>query len=380
MRILIISHEYPPLGGGGANACMHLSKEYIKMGHQVTLVTAWYEGLLDEETDGDFKIIRLHAKRAKVEHCSFPEMLDYLLKALKKADELVKKDNFDICQVFFAIPSGPVGWYLKKKYKLPYIIRFGGGDIPGFQERFKSIYKLIGPFEKILLKKADALVVNSDGLKNMLSDFYNKKPITIITNGADVSANDDVLSKKSKADTFRILFVSRLIARKGVQDFLPCYKSLCEEYGDRISLRIVGDGPFREELERMTDELGIRKNVIFEGQKTKAELPEYYSNADLFVFPSHKEGMPNVVLEAMSYGLPILMTPCEGSKELINKNGYAISVSDFNEKIKELMADEDKLKGMGSESLRMIREEFNWTGVAKKYDELLTSIIEQGRL
>lgn len=375
MKVLIISHEYPPLGGGGANALMHLSKEYADLGHQVTIVTAWYEGLPDEEKRPNLRIIRLRSKRAKVEHCSFPEMFDYLLKALKAADRLQKEECFDLCQIFFAIPSGPVGWYLKKKYKLPYVIRFGGGDIPGFQERFKTIYKLIGPFEKILLNKADALVVNSEGLKKMLMGFYDKKPVTIITNGADMPEGITQGEVSRDPDSpVNLLFVSRLIARKGVQDYLPHYKELCDEFGKKVHLTIVGDGPYRQNLEELTDSLNIRDNVTFVGQKNKDELPGYYTAGDIFVFPSHKEGMPNVVLEAMSYGLPIIMTPCEGSAELIHDNGYAVSVSDFNNRIRELISDNDKLSRMSLESKRMIAEDFNWSNVALKYEKLLESV------
>ncbi len=73
--------------------------------------------------------------------------------------------------VFFGIPSGPLGLYLKRKYEIPYVIRFGGGDIPGFQDRFSVIYKLIGPAIKAIWRNSDALVVNSSGLRKMALDY-----------------------------------------------------------------------------------------------------------------------------------------------------------------------------------------------------------------
>ena len=357
MQILIITHVYPAIGGGGANACLNLAKEYAGQGHQVIIVTAWFLGLAEEERDGNIHIIRLKAKRKHLEHCGFI-----------RADKLLRTEHFDICQVFFAIPSGPVGYWLKLRYHLPYIIRFGGGDIPGFQERFQSIYKLIGPFEKVIWKKADALVANSRGLKKLACDFYDKKEIQIITNGVDEKwLQNGIRSVDSHGDEIRLLFVSRLIERKGLQFILPELGWVNEQAGKRVTLTIVGDGPYRPELERIVAEHHLEQLVEFVGQKDKPELPLYYQAADIFILPSKKEGMPNVVLEAMASGLPIVMIPCEGSEELIHDNGYAMPASEFGDRLIALCRDGELRQQMGSASLQLVRERFRWRSIAEKY-------------
>lgn len=383
MKILIISHEYPPIGGGGANACMYLAEEYAKMGHDADIVTVWYEGLKDCEKsiygNNHVAIYRVHSKRRHAEHCSFGEMADYIWKARPVADRLEKENHYDICQIFFGIPSGPVGYYLKKKYKLPYVIRFGGGDIPGFQDRFNIVYKIIAPGIRLVWKNADALVANSRGLKELAEGFYSKSKIEIIPNGADLpDINITEANRSNEKDVITLLFVSRLIERKGLQDVLPQLRTLreqCNKAGKDIRLNVVGDGPYRHTLERIASDEGISDIVSFHGQKTKGDLPVYYTGADIFIFPSRKEGMPNVVLEAMSYGLPILMTPCQGSDELISDNGYVADAREFGDILCRMISDSKNTIQQGKKSRQIVEDEFMWVNTAEKYVELMKHIV-----
>lgn len=385
MKILIVSHEYPPVGGGGANACMNLSREYARAGHDVDIVTVWFEGEKEAEilsfdaglgkNVGTVHLFRLKSKRKSADHCSFSEMLDYLRKAMPFADKLENEKKYDICQVFFGIPSGPIGYGLKKKYGLPYVIRFGGGDIPGFQDRFKSVYVLLGPAIKTIWKNADALVANSKGLKEFAEGFYDKKEIVVILNGVDQNAFSDNGENENKTsdhqpDTVELLFVSRLIERKGLQDFLPQLAFLrneCAQISKKIHLTVVGDGPYRSNLEAIVCNEHLGDIVSFEGQKTKTELPGYYGKADIFIFPSRKEGMPNVVLEAMSYGLPILMTPCQGSDELVNGNGYIASSDEFGKILIGMVMDDKTTFEQGLQSIQLVKSKFSWQNAAREY-------------
>ena len=109
----------------------------------------------------------------------------------------------------------------------------------------------------------------------------------------------------------------------------------------------------------------------------KDELPQYYSGADVFLFPSRKEGMPNAVLEAMSYGLPIIMTPCQGSDELIDGNGYVVTVADFGGKILELVKNQKNRKAMGQRSIELVRDVFSWKSTSDKYLNLFSEVIKK---
>ena len=115
--------------------------------------------------------------------------------------------------------------------------------------------------------------------------------------------------------------------------------------------------------------------VQFVGGKEKNELSEYYLNADIFILPSRMEGMPNVVLEAMASGLPIIMTPCGGSEELVKGNGYVVQIEHFDKAIIKLCNDRNLRLTMGEESRKVAEAEFSWEKKAKAYLEIFEQII-----
>ena len=88
MNILIISHEYPPIGGGGANACLYLAKNYAQLGHKVTVLTACFRDLLREEEIDNVQIIRVRALRKKEDKSTFPEMFSFLCRPSKSAGQI----------------------------------------------------------------------------------------------------------------------------------------------------------------------------------------------------------------------------------------------------------------------------------------------------
>lgn len=372
MKILAISHEYPPIGGGGANACYFLLHGFAQNGHQVTLITANYGQRPREEQVDGFSIIRVNAKREHKEHCSFIEMADFLVKAYFVADKAQREEKFDVCLVFFGIPSGPIGYMLKRKYGLPYAIRFGGGDIPGTQKRFTLIYKILAPFIKGIWNNADALIANSAGLKERALRFYRKKDFEVICNGVDTSVYYNKENKET--EKFNVLFVSRLLERKGMQYIIPQLSELYDKMKGNLKLTIVGDGPYRQTLEIMVKENSVQHIVDFVGQIEKQEIVQYYQSANIFILPSDWEGMPNVVLEAMASGLPVIMTPCEGSDELINGNGYVVPSQEFGDKIYQLYCDKQLCETMSRVSRKRAEEIFSWENAVQKYIKLLSGL------
>ena len=122
-----------------------------------------------------------------------------------------------------------------------------------------------------------------------------------------------------------ILTVGRLSREKAQADLLEAFKQLLDRRPDiGARLVIVGDGPERQRLEAAVDVAGLKHRVSFTGQVGKVNL--YYALADVFALPSHSEGSPNVVLEAMAANLPIVATEVGGVPEILVNNENALLV------------------------------------------------------
>ena len=371
MNILCISHEYPPVGGGGATACLNICRQYAKKGHRVVVLTSAYEETPLHENVAGVEIHRVRCKRSSKDHSSFAEMLSFLTAAFGKTPSLMKQTAFDVCQVFFGIPSGPLGWYIHKRWKVPYVVRLGGGDVPGTQKRFDKIYKLIAPFLKSIWKNARYVVANSEGLCQRAQAFSRQAHFRVIPNGIDP---EDFLTLQPQpdADTLRLVTVARIVERKGMQSIVAALPEIIKRTDGHVAYTIIGDGPYRADIERQATELGVSSYMQITGMIDRSLVLDTLCKNDIFLLTSHWEGMPNVVLEAMAAGLPILMTDCEGSAELVHDNGYVLAlqgdvVAQIVDAVMKLYHDPALRTRMGNASRQRIMESFTWEKAADAY-------------
>lgn len=171
-------------------------------------------------------------------------------------------------------------------------------------------------------------------------------------------------------DRFTILFVGRLQARKRVDDLLRA----CAELGSNPRLMIAGDGPKRETLESLAKDIYPRAEFL--GAKHGRELAPYFREADLFVLPG-TGGL--AVQEAMSYGLPVIVAQGDGTQDdLVRKeNGWQIPPNNFDAllaTIKEALSDVARLRKMGEESYRIVKEEINIEKMVESFVTALNSL------
>jgi len=374
MKLLFINYEFPPLGGGAGNATKNIAKEIAKLGHNVIVLTTWFPGLSERESVDGYEIIRVHSIRSRLDRSNPIEMLDFVRLARKEAVRLVRKESFDAAIAFFAIPSGFIAHTLKRKLDIPYIISLRGGDVPGFLPGAFGFWHFVTmPLTKIIWRNASAIVANSEGLRELA--LHTARPlgknVFMIPNGVDTELFHPRAAPKD--GHFTILFVGRLVEQKGVTYLLKACAKLKAE-GENFVLNIAGDGPLRAELESEAKALELGSRVCFLGWVPREKLPELYREADIFVLPSFDEGMPNVILEAMASGLPIVATDIKGNNELVKSgtNGFLYKEQDeLVFVLKKCFENKETLVEMGSESRRMSLD-YSWQKVAESYKKLLS--------
>ncbi|MFC1734519.1 glycosyltransferase [Candidatus Hydrogenedentota bacterium] len=367
MRILMLNYEFPPLGGGAANATRQILEEFAgSTDLQIDLVTS---SVTDARIDPFADNIAVHyvdiGKGKNLHYQTMGELLRYYRRASSYAKKLCKDEKFDLCHAFFGIPCG----YMARGLGMPYIVSLRGSDVPFYNPRFKILDAfLFASMSRRIWEEAKFVVANSTGLRELALATSPTQKIGVIPNGVDT---DMFMPVENESQELRVICVSRLIKRKGVDTLI---RAVAEMHDQPIRLMIVGTGNEEENLKRPVSILGIEGKVEFKGYVPHDELPALYQANDVFVLPSLNEGMSNTVLEAMACGLPTVLTDTGGSAELLRDggNGFLIrkkSVGDIVEKLGIYLNDRDLVRKHGAES-RKIAEQMSWGNVALAYVEL----------
>jgi len=376
MRVLFLNYEYPPLGGGAANATAYILREFSKIPDlEVDLVTTSVSEKYELEKIGEnIKIHKLPiGKNSKNLHFqSQKDLLVYAWKAYFFGKKLIADNKYDLTHSFFTVPCGFLSFVYKRMYKLPYIVSLRGSDVPGYSERFSFLYKFLTPLVRRIWKKSAAVVSNSQGLKELAMKTNSKQEIGVIYNGIDTEEFKPESMQKT-GERFNIICTSRLTQRKGINYLAEAAKNIIDHH-TFAKLILVGDGDAKVELEKQVEAFGIKEKVEFRGRIAHERMAELYNEADVFVLPSLNEGMSNTMLEALASGLPLIATDTGGSKELIHngRNGFIIKMkdpADIAEKLEKLINNPVLMKSMGEES-RKIAETMSWKKVAEEYFNL----------
>ena len=377
----MVNYEYPPIGGGAANANLCILKEMAAIGGvAIDLLTSFVgKGVVVEEFSPSIKIYKVGISKRNLHHWRKAEVLQWLFKAHSVYDQLLQENDYDLSHSFFAFPSGLFCWLSRKK--LPYIISLRGSDVPGYNDTLGLDYFLLSPLFKGIWKNAAAIIANSKGLAELATKFTPSLPIEVIPNGVSISDYSTGHANKRTGGPFKLLTVGRLVNRKRIDCVIESI-SLLAGRGIDVRLDIAGDGVLADKLKGLASGLNVEGRVNFMGVVQKSDMPAVYAAADVFVMCSEHEGMSNAVLEAMAAGLPIITSHCEGIDELVADNGIVIknispqTVADaagrlYNDlPLRSLMSDKSKERAV----------RFSWRNVAQAYMDKYCQIVSGGKV
>lgn len=243
-----------------------------------------------------------------------------------------------------------------------------------YEQRFReAIYRLV---DVNILKEADHIITVSQALKDEIVSKWKIRAakVSVIPNGVDTeifhpnNKRVGAVRKKYKIKSAYCLFVGQLRSRKGVDYLLKAFNDVKD---DQITCVVVGDGPERENLVKLTHDLKIDERVIFTGAVPFEDLTGLYCGAEFFVLPTVAEGSPLVVLEALASGLPVISTKVSGIPEVVEDefDGFIVPPRDVNslaERIQMLIDDRELRNKMSKNARKMTVETLSWHAVAQK--------------
>lgn len=382
MRVLLLNYEFPPLGGGAATASAQIAAHMAARGVEVAVLTSHMKGLPRKERKDGYTIYRVPVMRKRMDRCSLPEMGVFIAGAIIPALRLARRFKPDVMHVFFGMPTGPVGYLVSRATGIPYLLSLRGDDVPGRQEGGLALaHRVMRPLTKVVWSRAGALVVNGVGLKERAERTLTGKQIELVPNGIDTGLFHPAEEPRKRGDKIRLLFVGRLHAQKGLAHVLHALVALEARELERVELEFVGSGPEENALKALVSTLGLAERVRFSGWVGRNDIPAHYRDSDVFVFPSYEEGMPNVVMEAMASGLPVIATDIPGVRQLVEdgSSGCLVPVADveaLRQAISTLVSDREARSRMGLKG-RELACRSNWASVADRYldlsEKMLTS-------
>lgn len=251
-----------------------------------------------------------------------------LTNAYKKGIFLIKHKKIDLITTQDPSFCGLIGFLLKKKEGVKLNLQ-----IHGMEEKLLNKI-LFFPLKKIIIKNADSIRVVSERLKKWIKSKYKideGKIFNFHIYSDMVERLKNLKIKTKDSNEFTILTVGRLVKVKNIGLQIKALKEVLKKFPNAY-LIIVGDGPEKNRLEKISKKLKIEKNIKFLGSgfKNDFDLARYYKSADLFLLTSNHEGFGMVALEAVIAGCPIIMTDvgCAGDIVKNGENGIVIPVED----------------------------------------------------
>lgn len=364
MKIVMIGHKRIPSREGGVEIVVEeLSTRMVKLGHKVTVYNRKGKNVQDKRANIKNQNIKEY-KGVKI--VTIPTInkkgIDAFLYSLF-ASIRVLFGKYDILH-YHAEGSCAMLW-LPHLFHKKIIVTIHGLDWNrskwgGFATKY------IKHGEKCAVKYADKIIVLSKGVQDYFKEKYNRETI-FIPNGVEkpnIREPGIIKEKYNLEKDSYILFLARIVPEKGLDDLIDAYNKIKT---DKKLVIAGGASHTNDYLRHIEQKVKKNKNIIMTGFVQGEELEELFSNTYLYCLPSHIEGMPISLLEAMSYGRNVLVSDIEENTQVIGKYGTSFTMGDIEDLSKKLQDSLNEKNRKNSEDIEnYILKKYNWNVIINK--------------
>lgn len=295
---------------------------------------------------------------------------------------LVECFHPDVVLCSWSYPDSAAVIHLCNDYQLPVVSIVQGSDA--------HIYMYM-PLRALVvresLSKADYVITRSIQLGNILSEKgVSPSVIQPVYNGVDKSVF--FLASKTQArnrlqlelDTKYLLYVGNFYTVKNPQLLIDSFSIVLQAVNKmNVHLLLIGEGYLKEKLVRMIEESRISEHVTFLGRKSSGEVANYMQSSDLLCIPSFNEGLPNVLLESLSCGLPVVSTDVGGISEVLFDSRCGTLVNSFDTKAYSEAILSRLSQEADTDFIAGFSEQFSWPQTIDRYNEILSLALSRSR-
>ena len=382
LRIGLFTDTYAPQVNGVSVSLQMISEGLKKRGHQVTIFAPKFPGYKDDEPN----VMRLPS----LKYLNNPPIYVAVLGTPRSTWKLTR-EHFDVLHAHSPASVGLLAYLTASTKRLPLIytyhtsitdythyIKFIGGT--GLIKRAASW------FSKASTDLGDQIVVPSPKFQRLLITQKVKQPITVIPNGIDLSMfktakNPGALRNRLgiSADAPILLTVGRMDPEKRLEFIVEAFDLIADRVPN-AHLVFAGDGGSRKSVEEKASATRASDRIHFLGMVNRAELPDIFHDASVFVSASTTEVHPISVIEAIASGLPLVAVQDEAFEGMLDDgmNGYAVplDVKKYADVLADLLPDRERLKRFCAHSM-MLSEKYSIEAQVKALEKLYTEAILQ---
>ncbi|MFH1626389.1 MAG: glycosyltransferase family 4 protein [Pseudomonadota bacterium] len=394
MKLLIITSIFPPEIGGPATYTYEIAQRFKKK-HQIRVLTLTENPIRIDGVDIFTACLPIFSKKEQLLYRvarflgTYSTMFLYLVKNYRK---------YDLVYVQSPDYLGFMSTIFAKVLRKPIVLKFVGDTAWENASRERHTSKLLDEFlespegglstnlmlhiQRFVFRHVKKIVTPSQYLGNVLMTYYrvNSKKIEVIPNAVELADYEKPITS-AKLDYGKpvICTIGRLVPWKGIDRIISIIPKLVKKYPE-LTLLVIGDGPERQNLEKLAREISIDKHITFPGVMEHEKVIDILRISDVFVLNSTYEGLPHVVIEAMACKTPVIATGIKGTDEVVKNKETGLLTDIDNEqglldKLTYVFENNKEIRNLAETAYRNIRDNFTWNKTLQELESLLEKTI-----